>query len=127
MDTGGGRRRCVCTSPAVQRQQAARALFGSLQAGPVLSGSNPVVNGASFLPGIAEYSWITIKGSSLSATARTWNAATDFVNGALPTQLDGVSVTVDEQFDGYLYFIEPGSNQRSGAGGFHVRTGSGWW
>jgi uncharacterized protein (TIGR03118 family) len=81
-------------------------LFGSLQAGPVLEAGNPVVNGASFQPGIAEYAWITILGSNLSSTTRIWNPATDFVNGALPTKLDNVGVTVDGK-PAYVYYISP--------------------
>lgn len=82
-------------------------LFGSLQAAPAIQTGNSVINGASFLSGISEYSWITILGSSLSATTRIWNPAADFVNGALPTSLDGVSVTVDGK-PAYVYFISPG-------------------
>jgi uncharacterized protein (TIGR03437 family) len=84
----------------------AHGLFGSLQAGPVLQANSPVVNGASFLPPIAQYGWITLLGSNLSSTTRPWNPATDFVNGALPTALDGVSVTVDGK-SAYVYFISP--------------------
>ncbi len=84
----------------------AHGLFGSLQAGPGLNASNPVVNGASFQPGIAENTFITIKGSSLSSTTRIWGAS-DFVNNALPTKLDGVSVTVDGK-PAYVYYISPG-------------------
>ncbi len=84
----------------------AHGLFGSLQAAPVLETTNAVVNGASFLPGISEYSWITILGANLSSTTRPWNPATDFVNGALPTSLDGVSVTVDGK-SAYVYYISP--------------------
>ena len=81
-------------------------LLGSLQAGPALATSNPVVNGASFLSGIAQYSWITITGASLSSTTRLWNPATDIVAGKLPTQLDNVSVTVDGK-PAYVYYISP--------------------
>lgn len=81
-------------------------LFGSLQAGPVIAAGSSVVNGASFLPGIAQYSWITIKGSNLSSTTRVWNPSTDFVNGALPKSLDGVSVNVDGKA-AYVYYISP--------------------
>ncbi len=84
----------------------AHGLFGSLQAGPVLATGNAVINGASFVPGIAEYSWITILGSNLSSTTRIWNPATDFINGALPTHLDGVGVTVDGKL-AYVYYISP--------------------
>ena len=51
-----------------------------------------VVNGASFQPDFASNTWVTIFGENLASTTRTWNQA-DFVNGALPTSLDGVSVT----------------------------------
>ena len=70
---------------------------------PVVSGG--VVNGASFLPGIAPATWITIKGTNLSATTRTWNSS-DFSGSKLPTQLDGVSVAVNGKL-AYVYFISP--------------------
>jgi uncharacterized protein (TIGR03437 family) len=54
-----------------------------------------VVNGASYQPGISAGSWISIQGTNLSYTgARTWRAD-EIVKGALPTQLDGVGVTVN--------------------------------
>ena len=53
-----------------------------------------VTNGASFLPGVASSAWITIWGTNLSATSRNW-ASSDFVNGALPASLDGVSVKIN--------------------------------
>ena len=79
-------------------------LFGSIQAGPTFAAS-AVVNGASFQPNAAPNTWITISGKNLSATARTWQDA-DFVNGALPTSLDGVSVTINGK-PAYVYFISP--------------------
>ncbi len=61
-----------------------------------------VVNGASYKPGIAAGSWMSILGTNLSKTgARTWRGD-EIVKGALPTQLDGVSVTVN----GRLAFIQ---------------------
>ena len=80
-------------------------LFGSIQAGPAFAASS-VVNGASFQPNAAPNTWITIKGNNLAATARTWQNP-DFVNGALPTSLDGVSVTINGK-PAYVYFISPG-------------------
>ena len=80
-------------------------LFGSLQAGPVLSSAAPVLNGASFLSGIAQDSWISIFGSNLSSTTRSWQAG-DIPNGNLPTSLDGVSVTVDGK-PAYISYISP--------------------
>jgi uncharacterized protein (TIGR03437 family) len=53
-----------------------------------------VVNGASFQPsGLTSNTWITIFGTNLSSTTRTWNGS-DFVNGALPTYLDNTQVLV---------------------------------
>jgi uncharacterized protein (TIGR03437 family) len=74
---------------------------------PVISSiaSGGVVNGASFLPGIAPGTWITIQGANLSATTRSWTGS-DFSGSNLPTQLDGVSVTVDGKA-AYVYFISP--------------------
>ncbi len=63
-----------------------------------------VSNGASFSPGIVPNSWITIKGSQLASTTDTWNNA--IVNGALPTTLDGVNVSVGGK-PAYIYFISP--------------------
>ncbi len=62
-----------------------------------------VVNGASFLTGIASGGWVTIEGQNLARSTRTW-AGADFVNGALPTRLDGVSVTINGR-PAYVYFI----------------------
>jgi uncharacterized protein (TIGR03437 family) len=80
-------------------------LFGSLQAGPVASTSNPVLNGADFTPGIAQYSWISLFGSNLSSTTRGW-LASDMPGGKLPTALDNVSVTVDGK-PAYVAYISP--------------------
>jgi uncharacterized protein (TIGR03437 family) len=72
--------------------------------GPSIA-SGGVVNGASFLPGIAPGTWITIQGANLSTTTRSWTGS-DFSGSNLPTQLDGVSVTVNGKL-AYLCFISP--------------------
>jgi uncharacterized protein (TIGR03437 family) len=64
-----------------------------------------VVNGASFQPGIAPNSWITIQGSNFSSSTNTWDKA--IVDGKLPTSLDGVSVSVGGK-PAYVYFVSPG-------------------
>ncbi|MEO7144433.1 MAG: choice-of-anchor V domain-containing protein [Bryobacteraceae bacterium] len=64
-----------------------------------------VVNAASFQPGITTGSWVTIQGTNLANSTRSWNAS-DIVNGALPTQLDGVSVTIDGN-PAYVSYISP--------------------
>ena len=64
-----------------------------------------VVNAASLQPGISAGSWVTIYGSNLAGNTRAWSSA-DFVNGALPTQLDGVSVKIDGK-SAYVAYISP--------------------
>jgi uncharacterized protein (TIGR03437 family) len=60
--------------------------------GPSIS---DVVDGASFRPNIVGGSWVTIRGSNLSDTTRTW-ASADFTNGNnLPTNLSGVQVKIN--------------------------------
>jgi uncharacterized protein (TIGR03437 family) len=63
-----------------------------------------VLNGASFQPGISPASWMTINGTNLSSTTDTW--ANAIVNGALPTMLDGVSVSVGGQ-PAYIEYVSP--------------------
>jgi uncharacterized protein (TIGR03437 family) len=64
-----------------------------------------VVNAASYQPGVSAGSWVTIQGSNLAGNSRGWNAG-DFVGGALPTQLDGVSVKIDGK-PTYVSYISP--------------------
>lgn len=71
---------------------------------PVIS-RNGVVNGASNVPGVGSGSWITIYGSNLSSTTRTWGSG-DFQANRLPVILDGVSVTVNNR-DALIYFVSP--------------------
>ncbi len=64
------------------------------------------VNGASFSGGIGQDSWVTITGAGLASTTRIWNGATDFNGNRLPTQLDGVSATINGK-PAYIYYISP--------------------
>jgi uncharacterized protein (TIGR03437 family) len=68
----------------------------AVQALPILPAiaANGVVNAANLTSAMAPGTWVSIFGSSLSATTRPW-ASADFVGGKLPAQLDGVSVTID--------------------------------
>ena len=56
---------------------------------------------------IAPNTWVEIKGSRLAppGDSRIWRAS-DFVSDKMPTQLDGVSVTVNGH-SGYVYYISP--------------------
>ena len=53
-----------------------------------------VVDAAGFGQAIAPGTWVSVFGTALSATTRAWRSA-DFVNGQLPTSLDGISVTIN--------------------------------
>jgi uncharacterized protein (TIGR03437 family) len=56
---------------------------------------------------IAPNTWVEIKGVNLAPAgdSRIWQSS-DFVNGNMPTQLDGVSVTVNGK-SAYLWYISP--------------------
>jgi uncharacterized protein (TIGR03437 family) len=56
---------------------------------------------------IAPNTWVEIKGSRLAPAGdtRIWRTS-DFVNNQMPTQLDGISVTVNGQ-SSYVYYISP--------------------
>ena len=66
-----------------------------------------VANAAGESATIAPNTWVEIKGSNLAPAGRTriWRDA-DFVNRQMPTQLDGVSVTVNGK-SAYIYYISP--------------------
>jgi uncharacterized protein (TIGR03437 family) len=85
----------------IRRVTGAATTGGS---GPTIS-ANGVVSGASFQPGIVANSWVTIQGAGLAAKTDDWSNS--IVNGALPTSLDGVSVTMGGK-PAYLYYITPG-------------------
>ena len=55
--------------------------------------------------GIEAGSWVTIQGSNLANTTRTWRSS-DFVGDDLPTSLDGVSVSIDGQ-PAFVEYISP--------------------
>ena len=69
---------------------------------PLITG---VVNAASSDPTIAAGSWVTITGSNLAHTSRSLRAD-EIVNGMLPMQLDGVSLTIDGN-PAYVSYISP--------------------
>jgi uncharacterized protein (TIGR03437 family) len=77
----------------------------------VVTGTQPagsitaLVNGASYQPGFAPATWVTIFGTNLSESTQTWQAD-DFGNGLLPTSLQGVSVTIDG-LPAYVEYISP--------------------
>ncbi|MBV8817271.1 MAG: hypothetical protein JO022_02870, partial [Acidobacteriaceae bacterium] len=68
--------------------------------------SNGVVSAYSFSSTIAPNSWVTIFGTNLSTSNRTWTG-NDIVNGNLPQKLDDVTVTINGK-SAYVEFINPG-------------------
>jgi uncharacterized protein (TIGR03118 family) len=81
-------------------------VLGSISANPNVA-STAITNAAQATGGIAANTYITIKGSNLAATKRSW-AAADFgpTGKTLPTSLDGVSVTVNGE-PAYITYISP--------------------
>ncbi len=80
------------------------ALFGQASGGkPAITG---VSNNASGALAIASGSWVSIYGTGLSATTRSWQAS-DFSGNNLPTTLDGVSVQIDGK-KAAISYISPG-------------------
>jgi len=78
--------------------------FGSLTSGPTIYSVNTAGAGA----GIAQNTYIVIKGANLvpsttQASGTIWNTAPSFASGLMPTQLDGVSVSVNNQ-PAFVYF-----------------------
>jgi uncharacterized protein (TIGR03437 family) len=72
---------------------------------PQFEASGAIVNGASFQAEFASGTWLTIRGTKLASTTRTWQAS-DFNGRALPTALDGVQVKINNRL-AYIYYISP--------------------
>jgi uncharacterized protein (TIGR03437 family) len=71
-------------------------LTPAIASAPTVTSGN-VVSAATSLAGpVAPNSWVTIYGSNLSATTRSWTDG-DFLNGAIPFSLDGVSAVLTLQ------------------------------
>ena len=84
-----------------------RTAVGSATAGGVITSVNTAGSPAS--AGIAQNTWIEIHGSNLvpastPAAGVIWSTAPDFAQGRMPTQLNGISVTVNGKA-AYVYFF----------------------
>jgi len=91
----------TCTKPSVIFDLVVAPQAPGPQQPPAVTS---VVNAAGFQPGIVASSWVTIKGTNLSSTTGDWSNS--IVNGALPTSLDGVSVTMGGK-PAYVYYVSP--------------------
>jgi uncharacterized protein (TIGR03437 family) len=89
----------------------ALAANGSFLTGPVNTPLVPMIseiaNAEGESPVIAPNTWVEIKGANLSpfGDSRTWQTS-DFVKTQMPTNLDGVSATVNG-VAAYIYYISP--------------------
>lgn len=81
-------------------------LIGSISANPNVTSAG-VTNTGQPAAGVAANSYVTIKGTDLAATKRAWATADFGATGkALPTSLDGVTVTLNGK-PAYVEFISP--------------------
>jgi uncharacterized protein (TIGR03118 family) len=85
-------------------QNEAHGLLGSIQAAPNFTAAG-IENAASSGSTIAPNSFVAIFGGGLAATTHKWGG-TDFVNNALPTALQGVSVSINGEA-AYIDYISP--------------------
>jgi uncharacterized protein (TIGR03118 family) len=102
--SGGDANAVYFTAGIPGPDNGSHGLFGRLQAAPAIAATG-VVNDASATAGIAPNTWITITGANLAETTRIWNNG-DFVQGALPTEIDGVSVTINGG-PAFVYSVSP--------------------
>ena len=98
----GGDPNAIYFAAGVGSQQ--HGLLGSLQAAPAITSSS-IGNAADGVGIIAPNAWVSIYGANLAATTRNWSTK-DFVNGALPTALDGVSVMINGK-PAYVGYVSP--------------------
>ena len=81
-----------------------QGLFGCLQPAPAFT-SAAIGGAAGPNAGIAGNTWLSIYGTDLAPTTRSWQTS-DIVNGALPTSLGGVTVSLNGT-PAYVYYISP--------------------
>jgi uncharacterized protein (TIGR03118 family) len=81
-------------------------ILGSISADPIRNTAS-IINAAQIGAGIAANTWITIVGTGLAATKRSWMPNDFGASGTtLPTSLDGVGVTLNGE-PGYISYISP--------------------
>ena len=81
-----------------------RGLLGSISANPTAA---TVLNAAQSTGSISANTYITVKGTDLAVTKRSWGKADFGTSGtSLPTSLDGVSVKINGEA-AYIIYISP--------------------
>src|SRR5579871_3150014 len=84
-----------------------RVVTSGATAGGTITSVNTAGSPAS--AGIAQNAWLEIKGTNLvpastPASGVTWGSAPDFAQGKMPSNLNGISVTVNGK-SAYIYFF----------------------
>jgi Protocatechuate 3,4-dioxygenase beta subunit len=107
--TGNGSRLMLALTKTGEAYAASIVLGVNLKTAPAgkpAIAASGVVSAASYQAGIAPGSWVSIFGQNFSAATRTL-AASDIVNGNLPTALGGVSVQIDNK-PAFIAHVSPG-------------------
>ena len=73
---------------------------------PAIQAARPGAPSVTGIDTVVPGSWVSIYGTKLSATTRAWQPE-DFSGINLPTQLDGVSVTINGR-PAYIAYVSPG-------------------
>ena len=97
LDSGGNL--YIATSSSIRKVTASSTQPSQK---PIISTTNGVVNGASFTPGIAPNTFITINGTNFTTVTDTWTVT----GGILPTSLDGVTVSIGG-LPAYVNYVSP--------------------
>jgi uncharacterized protein (TIGR03437 family) len=82
----------------------AHGLFGVLQPAPAITSAS-VGGAAGANAAIGPNTWLSVYGTNLAPTTRTWQTA-DFNGSILPTSLSGVTVTLNGA-PAYVFYISP--------------------
>jgi uncharacterized protein (TIGR03437 family) len=99
--TTGGTPQLTATGTKVAQAYSALAATGS---GPAIT---LVANAEGDVPVIAPNTWVEIKGTNLAPAGdiHVW-AGSDFFGGQMPTQVDGVSATVNGK-SAFVFYVSP--------------------
>jgi uncharacterized protein (TIGR03437 family) len=110
--TSGSRSASISVAPNLgPKRQSWVAVAGNIvtvaqaaaaSTGPEISLVSAIAGGAQTT---APNTWLAIYGINLSTTVRPWQSS-DFVNGQMPTQLDGVSATINGK-PAFVEYVSP--------------------
>ena len=101
----------IAANPGPQRQSwiAVGGIVATVTQASAAQAAGPEISLVSTIAGgvqaTAPNTWLSIFGVNLSATQRTWQSS-DFVNGQMPTALDGVSVSVNGK-PAFVEYVSP--------------------